>query len=159
MKDKEIIINGYNAFCYALDKGLIEVEKIDVNENIYFHFDVPAENVLRFTYVKLGEQKNVISFCAFALTEIEMNNTAFWHIGWVVNEKHRNSGEGYDLISKALPNFLKQDAVKKLARFHNIQASVNQNNLGSIKLAEKILGNRKLMDNSSLNFMKFFDTI
>ena len=161
MNNSETAKEAFDHFISAFEKKLIDVRPCKLFDDVFLHMDTPNQ-MPRFTYVMFDSlnRNKIIAQSVIVLATMTPDNIRKWHIGWYVDEDHRKEGIGYKLASNALQDF--SQYLKKDLEGDYIEANVDEGNIASIKIAEKLIGNEEILigkesGKKSYSFMKEFD--
>lgn len=144
MNNMETAQEAFNHFVTAFERGLIKVSPCSLFDDVYVHIDMPDQTP-RFTYIMFDPEntKKVIAQCVIMFAHNLSDGNKKWIIGWCTDSKHRNKGIGYDLSNKALQEFSYQ--LRNKLKGDYIEANVDTNNLASLRIAEKLIGNEEIL--------------
>ena len=145
------------AFIAAHKKRIITLEQSKLHNDLYLHADKP-NNIDRFTYAILDSKnkRKIIAVCTFIFAQ-ETNGLYKWSIGWYVALKHRNKGLGSLITKKAIQDF--HSKLEQKTTINLIEANVDLDNIPSLKIAEKLIGNQLLLNNRSYSFIENIEEI
>lgn len=157
MNNSETALEAFTHLRLAVDRGLISFSQCSLYEDLFCCVDSPND-IPRFTYVIFDPQKPnlVIAQCVIVFSHWISEDTRKWHIGWCVDEIFRNRGLGLDIATKALAQF----STFKQVQGDYIEASVDQGNIASLKISEKLIGSEEILFNEETglavhSFLKF----
>ena len=128
---------GMASFQQALRRGILQLAPVKGHNDLYSHFDVPAPDVGRLTYVRLDKAKNVKAFVACI-----MNGTVEGHpcvsLGYAVPEELRAQGLAKQIVKDVIQDTLLQVG-QMGAKAVYVEAIVDVENVASQRVAEAAL--------------------
>lgn len=144
MNNSETAKEAFDHFVSAFENKLINVEPCKLFNDVFVHIDIPNQTP-RFTYVMFDSlnSKKVIAQSVIVFAGMVEGDKKKWQIGWCVDEDHRQKGIGYDLASKALQEFSYN--LKKDLEGDYMEANVDEGNIASIRIAEKLIGGEEIL--------------
>ena len=146
MTGAELAEEGLRQIAVAIKNNAIKIEPGRVYPDVYAHGDKP-EGVARLTYVMFSPtvQNEVMARCTIIFDSVR-KGIATWQVDWAVAQNYRNNNWGKTIALKALTEFCNgmQD---KLSDGFAIEAVVDEGNEASIKIAESLIGNEKVIFN------------
>lgn len=154
-------VMAFNHLKSAYKQKLISFEKCRTSSDLYCHMDFPTgdQRAPRFTYV-IFDPKNpekIVAQCIVNFSRMISEYDRKWDIGWCVDEEYRNQGYGFKVAKQALESFLSIKNVKGDA----IEASVDEGNVPSLKIAANLIGSEQTLCNedTGLNAHSFLKVI
>jgi RimJ/RimL family protein N-acetyltransferase len=159
MNNSETALQAFKYLQLAYQQNLIEFKSCQTSPDLFVHVDVP-NGMPRFTYVIFdpSDSKKIIAQCVVVFGRMVSEHDRKWCIGWCVDEVYRNKGYGFKVASQGLEEFLTTKNIKGDV----IEATVDEGNLASIKISEKLIGSEEKVLNSetglmSHSFLKFIE--
>jgi len=124
-------------FQSSLDLGVIDLNPSFNSREVWVHYDEPAENVKRYTYVIL-EGRKVIALAALTPAD-PLNGKAVMALGYAVHEDHRGKGLAKKIAGAAVKEFDFGIRKHKIPLMY-IEASVEVRNVASNVVSKSIFG-------------------
>lgn len=128
---------GMVSFQQALRAGILQLAPVKGHPDLYSHFDVPAPDVGRLTYVRLDKARNVRAFVACV-----MNGTVGGHpcvsLGYAVPEDVRTQGLAKQIVKDVIQDTLLQVGRMGATAVY-FEAIVDVENVASQRVAEAAL--------------------
>lgn len=151
MNNSEMAILAFHHLQQAYQQNLISFEPCKTSSNLFLHLDFPTgnQNEPRLTYVIFDPKnpKKIVAQCIVNFSRMISQYDRKWDIGWCVDEEYRNQGYGSKVAELALEAFSNIPNVKEDV----LEASVDENNIASLKIAEKLIGSKELVFNEDTN--------
>ncbi|QNX59653.1 GNAT family N-acetyltransferase [Acinetobacter seifertii] len=141
MNNSETAIQAFKYVQLAYHQGLITFQPCKISSDLFVHFDTP-NNSPRFTYVIFdpNDSEKIIAQCVIVFSHKISKDDCKWHIGWCVDENHRNKGYGFKVASEGLEEFLVNN---RNINGDIIEAHVDEGNIASLKISEKLIGSEE----------------
>lgn len=128
---------GMVSFQQALLRGILQLASVKGHSDLYSHFDEPAPDVGRLTYVRLDSAGNVKAFVACV-----RNGTVDGHpcvsLGYAVPEESRNQGLAKQIVKDVIQDTLVQIGRMGATEVY-VEAIVDVENVASQRVAEAAL--------------------
>lgn len=142
MNNTETAIEAFNALRIGFARNLFSFKQSSLFDDLYLHFDAPNDTP-RLTYVFFDpdDLESIIAQCVIVFGGWISETEKKWQIGWCVDENFRNTGIGFSIASKALTEF----SSKSMFHGDYIEATVDQGNVPSIKISQKLIGSEELL--------------
>lgn len=158
MNNSETALEAFKHLRLAVENGLVSFSVCSLHDDLFVCVDSPND-IPRFTYVIFDPQNPnlVIAQCVIVFSHWVSESSRKWHIGWCVDESFRNRGLGLTVATKALEQFSTYLQVQG----DYIEASVDEGNLPSLKISEKLIGSEEILFNekTGLNVHSFLKVI
>jgi len=144
----EMAEEGLRLVADAIAKNAIQLEQGRISGDVYVHADQP-DGSLRLTYVMFSPsvQNKVIARCAFCLTRVQ-HGVPIWQMDWAVDERYRGEGFGTAVAAKSLAEFV-SGLSKNSKQGFVIEATVDDGNEPSIRIARKLVGSEEVLFDKS----------
>lgn len=143
MNNKDIAEDAFRALREAHSEGLVEFEKANLFDDIFLHFDAPAQGVHRFTYVMFDANNNILAQVIFMRHGGGLNIEC----GWCVGVESRGKGIGSKIVERSIQEFVRGASIGG-APYIVLGASVDADNEASIKIANKYIGDEDVRENA-----------
>ncbi len=124
--------DALTSFQEALLAGQVDLQKCDLDRNLFVHLDRP-QGITRFTYVRL-EGQTVTAMALLVMTE-PMNGLPCAQAGVAVPEAYRGKGYAKSVLSAAIAELKHGLARNKIPTFY-VEAIVSVDNEPSKRVAE-----------------------
>lgn len=144
----EMAEQGLVQIASAVKNGSITLEQGRIHKDIYVHADSP-NGTPRISYVIFSpsDRTKVIARCV-VLVDRAIGSAPVWQIDWAVDKLERGRGLGRSIAEKSLAEF--NSGIKgKFKEGYFIEAVVDLTNSPSNKIAERLIGGRKGVKDSS----------
>lgn len=156
MKNKAIAEKNFTALTDAHNQGIVKFKKTALFDDLFLHFDEPAQGHYRFTYAMFDSKNNLIADAVFVRSE----DKPVIDCGWCVDVDSRGQGIGGKIVEHAIQEFihgLSNAGVKSIY----LGASVDEGNEASIKIAKKHIGDEEVLEGEdgvkTYTYQKHFD--
>lgn len=128
--------NAMESFQQILLTGSVQLQRGDINPDIFVHADTPAQGKFRLTYVNLDDVQ-IIAFVNFAPCE-PIEGIPCLQIGYAVPKPYRNQGRAKKAIEMAILEM--QNGYKRagIVKFY-IEAIVEIDNIASQRVAQQTI--------------------
>lgn len=114
---------------YQLDSRQLDADGYLKTDNVF------PDGMKRFSYMKIvGRELQAI---AIFLREKPINGVDCYNVNYAVSEKHRGNNLAVEAVNKGIEDLKKRFAQTAMKSFY-VDAIVNEKNIPSIKVAEKI---------------------
>ncbi len=127
---------GMVSFQQGLQAGILELVPVPSRQNLYAHFDMPAPDTPRLTYVQLASDRTVRAFLA-CIRNGQIDGFPCMAVGYAVPENLRNQG----LAKQILSDVMQEQITLAKRGGHSVlylEAVIDQENLSSQKVAEAV---------------------
>jgi len=128
--------DGLVSFQQALLNGEIDLQRGELDREVFVHFDQPTASTNRFTYVKL-DRKTVKALAMIVPTQF-MHGLPCFQMGVAVPEDYRGKGYAKNIMEAAIAEFKNGLARNNIPSFY-IEAVVSVENAPSKRIAETVI--------------------
>lgn len=158
MNNTETAVEAFKALKIGFEKGVVQFTHTALFDDLSLHIDTP-NGIPRFTYVLFDplNPEIIVAQCVIVFADWVSETERKWQIGWCVDEKYRNKGLGFEVAYKALTQFSQIEQVQG----DYIEATVDQDNVPSLKISEKLIGSEEILFNedTGLNVHSYLKAI
>ena len=128
---------GMVSFQEGLQAGILELVPVPSKKNLYAHFDLPAPDTPRLTYVQLASDRKTVRAFLACIRNGQIDNFPCMAVGYAVPENLRNQG----LAKQILTDVMQEQIALARQGGHSalyIEAVIDIENLSSQRVAEAV---------------------
>lgn len=129
---------GMVSFQQALRQGILALAPVKGHADLFSHFDVPAPDVGRLTYVRLTDDRTTVKAFVACILNGTVDGYPCVSLGYAVPEEFRNQGLGTKIVQDVVQDTIFQVG-KTGARAVFVEAIVDVENVPSQRIAETVL--------------------
>lgn len=127
-----------NSFQDALNAGM-QIHSHELIHGYKMYYDEPFKGGRRYTFAKV-ENGKVLVIAVFGL-EYPIDNTTCYNVGYAVSENCRGKRLSIEAVNLGIERLKTELAKNNIKRFY-IEAVISENNIPSIKVAEKLFSSK-----------------